>query len=188
MQENSTLKLRNYWFIPLVLSLLISRPGMSQETEVLTEYQVKAAFLLSLTNFVEWPTDAFYEQNQPLVIAVVGENPFDSLLEEAVQGRMLENHPIEIRRLATIDKIDNIHMLFVSKSETRRIEQIITQTINHPILTIADMDQSDCKGIMVVMSVSKDNKLKFAINNDRVNKAKLQISSRVLRFADIIQD
>ena len=37
------------------------------------EYQVKAAFLLNFTKFVEWPAAAFAAADSPIAICILGE-------------------------------------------------------------------------------------------------------------------
>ena len=65
------------------------------------EYAVKAAFLYDFTRFVEWPAGAFSSPATPIDVCVVGRNPFDSLLDEAVHGKTVNGRDIRIRRVAS---------------------------------------------------------------------------------------
>ena len=49
------------------------------------EYQVKAAFLYNFAKFVEWPQEAFQNQSEPLVVCVLGDNPFGRTLDLAAR-------------------------------------------------------------------------------------------------------
>ncbi|HET6899288.1 MAG TPA: YfiR family protein, partial [Vicinamibacteria bacterium] len=49
-----------------------------------TEYEVKAAFLYNFARFVEWPPDTFHDGETPFVIAVLGHDPFGSVLDDTV--------------------------------------------------------------------------------------------------------
>src|ERR1700691_2608620 len=40
------------------------------------EYAVTLAFLYTFTKFVEWPSDSFRNPEAPLVICIVGNDPF----------------------------------------------------------------------------------------------------------------
>ena len=59
---------------------------MSAQTTPSPEYQVKAVFLFNFAQFVDWPSKAFPEPQTPLVIGVVGEDPFGPYLDETVRG------------------------------------------------------------------------------------------------------
>ena len=48
------------------------------------EYEVKAAFLLNFTRFIEWPDSALASADQPFSICIVGENPFGDALDRIV--------------------------------------------------------------------------------------------------------
>src|SRR6185295_16921977 len=51
------------------------------------EYAVKAAYLVKFPFFVEWPASAFASPTAPLVLCVIGDDPFGSLLDEAAGGQ-----------------------------------------------------------------------------------------------------
>jgi hypothetical protein len=40
------------------------------------EYLVEASFLYNFAEFVEWPPQAFKSPSDPIVIGVLGKNPF----------------------------------------------------------------------------------------------------------------
>jgi hypothetical protein len=57
----------------LLLALLSAGIGgtASAADEPPLEYQVKAAFLLNFTKFVEWPASAFAQEHSPLTICIL---------------------------------------------------------------------------------------------------------------------
>jgi len=46
----------------------------------------QAVFLFNFAQFVEWPPSAFAGPTSPIVIGVLGENPFGTYLDETVRG------------------------------------------------------------------------------------------------------
>jgi len=60
--------------ISLLIALLIGASNLGARPA--TEYEVKAVFLFNFAKFVEWPSDAFANDSDPLVIGIVGDNPF----------------------------------------------------------------------------------------------------------------
>ena len=63
--------------------------------------------------------------NEPLVIGIVGDDPFGSLLKEAVEGESYHNRPIVIEHSADSKDIRHCHLLFVGRTENARIDAIL---------------------------------------------------------------
>src|ERR1700732_1429930 len=51
------------------------------------EYDVKAAFLFNFTKFVEWPEGSFGDPAAPIVIGIIGDEPFGDSLLRIVAGQ-----------------------------------------------------------------------------------------------------
>lgn len=163
-------------------------PACAADSGPPTEYQVKAAFLYSFTNFVDWPASAFADPAQPFVIGVLGTDPFGAVLDDVVRGKMVNGRPIVLRRAASASALDHAQVLFIGSSERGRLGQIAAQIEGRAVLTVADMEPAACRGVVVVMSVGLDDRLKLAINVDAAEQAGLTVSSRLLRLAEIIRD
>src|SRR5512138_2469744 len=54
-----------------------------------SEYQVKATFLYNFTKFTDWPPRAFTSPEAPIVIGIVGEDPFGQTMEGVFHGETL---------------------------------------------------------------------------------------------------
>src|SRR5438874_7448378 len=84
------------WII--LAGLFPAAPISSAQTAPSKEYQVKAVFLFNFAQFVDWPANAFSGTNAPLVIGVLGEDPFGSFLDETVRGETVNGHPLVVQR------------------------------------------------------------------------------------------
>ena len=77
----------------LILSLGLCIPISA--TAQLDEYKVKAVkavYLEKLTRFIEWPkSSGMSDTSTPFVVAVIGENPFGSILEKAYAKQKVKN-------------------------------------------------------------------------------------------------
>jgi hypothetical protein len=80
-------------------------PGVLAQTAPAREYQVKAVFLFNFAQFVHWPPQAFPEAQAPLVIGVLGDDPFGSSLDDAVRGELVNNHPLVIQRYRRVEDV-----------------------------------------------------------------------------------
>src|SRR4051812_28059903 len=59
------------------------------------ESQIKAVFLYNFVRFVDWPPSAFPDAQSPLVIGVLGEDPFGTALDDAIRGESVNGRPLE---------------------------------------------------------------------------------------------
>jgi hypothetical protein len=149
------------------------------------EHQVKAVFLFNFAQFVEWPTNAFAEAQAPLVIGVLGDDPFGAYLDETVRGERVNNRKLVVRRFRRVEEIQSCHVLFISPSEAERLEQILAALKGRPILTVSDAEGFSRRGGMIRF-VTEKNKIRLKINPEAAKAARLTISSKLLRPSDIV--
>jgi len=148
------------------------------------EYQLKAVFLFNFTQFVDWPPDAFVNDQAPLVIGILGNNPFGPFLESTVSGETVKGHPVIIRQYTNAGEIKDCHILFVNIEEQKKREDIISAVKGRNILTVSDAPGFAQQG-GIVCFVNADNKIKLQINAGASKTANLVISSKLLRLAEI---
>ena len=171
----------------LVLSalLLSGGLGLSAQAEVPREYQLKAVFLFNFAQFVEWPPQAFADAQTPLVIGVLGRDPFGAYLDETVRGETVNNRSLVVQRYGRVEDINTCHILFISRSEGDRLEQILARLRGRNILTVADAEGFVLPGVMIRL-VTVENKIRLRINLEVAQAANLKISSKLLRSAEIV--
>ena len=71
-----------------MLVLWIAAPAEDAKGRPAREYQVKAVFLYHFVQFVQWPPESFPAKDSPLVVGILGEDPFDAYLEQVVKGEV----------------------------------------------------------------------------------------------------
>jgi hypothetical protein len=168
-----------------LLSLLLLRGGSladAQEDSQPTEYQIKAAFIFNFAKFVEWPAAAFAKASSPIVVGVLGENPFRDALEKTIKNKTVDEHPVIIREFRAATDATNCHILFISSSEKAQLPQILKQLNGRNVLTVGEMPGFTETGGMINF-VLEGTKIRFQINNDAANSAGLKISSKLLNLS-----
>jgi hypothetical protein len=174
-----TIKARGIIAILLLISLVLpAQPAPNRE------YQLKAAFLLNFTRFVEWPEAALAANGAPLIIAVLGENPFGSYLEEIVAGEKVNGHPVNIHYYKNTSDIKTCHVLYINFTEIKKMEEVLNGLKGRNILTVSDAPNFPAAGGMIRF-FTKDNKIKFQVNLEASKSCNLTISSKLLRLAEI---
>lgn len=149
------------------------------------EYQIKAVFLFNFAQFVEWPPEAFANPQSPIIIGVLGRDPFGKYLDEAVAGETANQRPLRVQRYRRVDEIKDCHILYISSSEDERLDQILARLRGRSILTIGDSEDFALRG-GIIRFITRRNKIRFRINLPAAKAAKLVISSKVLRTADVV--
>lgn len=163
--------------------ILISHAVFSQARE---DYQVKAVFVFNFTQFVEWPEDAFENTSSPLIIGILGENPFGTYLQETIANEKANNHPLVIRQALKLEEIKEFHILFINVSTPSRLKETIASLKGKPVLTISDASNFAKSG-GVIRLYTEDKKIRVRINLPAAKENRLTISSKLLKLADVVE-
>ena len=92
-----------------IVTSLLGAKGWTQ-TE-LSEYQLKAVFLFNFSKFVEWPAEAFADDESPLGVGVFGNDPFGGMLDDIVQGEKVGRRALIVHRYRRVEEIGVCHIL-----------------------------------------------------------------------------
>jgi len=177
---------RRAWWLALVgLALSLCRVGAGKDRAV-GEYQVKAAFLYNFTKFADWPAIAFESANAPFVIGIAGDDPFGEDLDDVVRNESVRGHPLVVKRFRADDDFTGCHLLFISRSTKDRLDAVLKQVRSRPILTISDTGGFAERGVMVNLLLVQGS-VKMEINRQAAEQTGLQISSKLLSLAQIVE-
>src|SRR5262245_31433632 len=154
-------------------------------SQAFKEYELKAAFLYNFAQFVDWPPEAFPGVDTPLVIGVLGVDPFGRTLDAVVNNEVVKNRRLVVQRYRQAEEIGVCHILFISASEAERFERILAILKGKPILTVGDAASFAFRG-GVIRLLTDRNKIRLRINMQAAKAANLTISSKLLRAADTV--
>jgi hypothetical protein len=168
----------------LALGLCLCTPPVQSATAT-TESQVEAVFVYNFSRFVEWPPQAFAAADGPFIIGILGSDPFGGRLDEAVHGEQINGHALEIRRFRSVSEIGNCQILFIDRSQSGEIRNILNTLDHRSILTVSAFEDSTKYGVMVQFA-TENNRVRLRINVDSAKAAGLIISSKLLRPAEIV--
>ncbi len=172
----------------LIAALLLAVPtdlwggNATPDDPTVTEYEVKAAYIYYFAKFIEWSPDAFTSKNAPVIIGVIGDDEFGTLIRNIVKNKTIQDRPIAVRLLKTPADFRTCHMVFISSSEQKRFRQIADSLQGTSILTITEAEEvSAAKGIVNLFV--EGGKVQFEVDISAAEKANLRISSKLLRLA-----
>lgn len=159
--------------------------GIHGSGQPVSENQVKAVFLLNFAQFVEWPPAAFTDPAAPVVIGILGTDPFGSSLDEAVGGETARGRTLVARRFRRLEEIDTCHILFIGRSESHHLERIVSTLRDRHVLTVSDAEGFARRGVMIRFFM-ENKRLRLRIDLQATRAAGLVLSSKLLRPAEIV--
>lgn len=161
--------------------LFFTRPALSQaiQSNVSTEFQLKAACLYNFAKYVRWPQISPENLEDPIRICVVAPSPFGELFS-ALKNKTAQDRPVVATVIsATTDPTtQGCHILFYPSSKLLQGTRLGGESKYLGILTV-----SEETGNGIVMFVMKDGKLRFEIDLGKARASGLTISSQMLKLA-----
>ena len=178
------------WFRPggglrarLLLVLLAGAvPPAQAQGPVADEYAVKAACVLSVARFVEWPPRDKQSQPDGARVCVLGADPIGETVEEVAHGKQLHGHPVEVFRGRRLSELGDCDVLFIAASEHDRLHQHLDALKGQPVLTVSDAPGFAAGGGMVGLCL-EDRRVCIEVNRIAIGQAGLEVSSRLLALA-----
>lgn len=178
-------RLRLIVAVLLCLSTAVRINAQSSDSGGSAEYLVKAGFIYNFAQLVQWPPAAFSQADSPIVIGILGTDPFGEIIDRVVQNKKLDGRNLVVKRLKRGASLKDYNILFVGSSEAARLDEILQSTKNLPILTIGEMPGFAMRGGIINLTV-EGNKVRFEVNIEAAKQANLNISSRLLALARIV--
>ena len=163
-------------FLTLTSSML-STPVRAQTPD---EYQVKAAFLYNFVKFVEWPVETFSDNRAPVVIGVVGDDPFGSKIDQVINGKTANGRPLVLKRFANFKALTFCHILFICSSEKNNLRQALAAA-GAGVLTVGETERFTHMGGIINFTIV-DSRVRFKINQVAAERAGLRFSAKLLKL------
>jgi uncharacterized protein DUF4154 len=151
------------------------------------EHEVEASFVYTVAKFVDWPAGTFNAPGDPLVFAILGDDPIEEPLQRTVAGKSVGGHPVQVIRVKGEGDLLPCHVLFVGRSESARVDEVIARLGNSSVLTVGEFDRFAQRGGVLRLLLDQ-NMVRFEVNVDAAARAHLQISSKILKLGTIVRD
>lgn len=151
-----------------------------------SEHQVKAAFLFNFARFVGWPPGSFSDPGAPYQLCVVGQDSFGADLEATIGKKTVNGRSFRIVRVNDPrDLTGPCHIVFETASEADRPLEVLKRVGGEGVLTVSEIEGfAELGGVINFVLV--DQKIRLEINVDAAERAKLQVSSQLLKLARVV--
>lgn len=174
---------RAFWAVFVFAYFVLTAPAVAQVSK---EYQLKAVFLWRLAQFTEWPSDVFETPDSPIVICVLGDNPFDGALNAAVAGETAHGRKFVVQNHRAVEQLKTCHILYMAAAGPRQAKEITAALARKSVLTVRESDIASSYQT-IVQFLTEQNKIRLQINLKAAAAARLVLDPRLLRSAEIIE-
>jgi hypothetical protein len=149
-----------------------------------SEYKVKAAFLLNFTRFIEWPPAAFEDSHSAFSICVLGEDPFQNVLDQVVEGESVKGRRVVVTRVKRPPGARSCQVLFIGKGE-KDVSGILAE-VGPGVLTVGEHPGFLRDGGIINFALDGRH-VRFDINQRAAANASLTVSARLLNVARTVR-
>lgn len=163
------------WLLMLLAVPLYAQPSVAPE------YNVKAGFLARFVQYTIWPEKIFPTTNSPIVIGVLGADPFGDVLEKTARDETA-GRPLRVLHVDNVEEATNCQLVFISKLENEHEAGWLATLRRLPILTVGESGHTIERGGILQFDIA-DDRVRFEANWAAMKDAGLQISTPMLLSA-----
>ena len=168
-----------FFFFSSFLGAEVIRGAKAEEFSY-SELQVKAAYILKIRGFVEWP-----KGETPPVVCVVGDDLLGSSLAY-IQHNSNGMNGLKIEKLFISSDFEKCQVLFLGQESFEGVQKVINKLRGKPILTISDIKDFSVHGGMIEFYL-EGQRVKMKVNNRIAKESGLFISSKLLQVAKVVE-
>lgn len=145
-----------------------------------SEQDVRAGDLLNFGRFLRHADSP--QPGSSFDICTLGEDPVGHSIDEVAARETINNLPVRVRHLPDVTDAKGCAILYISRSEGDHLREDLAILGNAEILTVSDAsDFQELGGMIQFLLV--ENHVRFAVNLNAVTRARLVLSSDLLRVA-----
>jgi len=186
-------RLRDFWGVKLcsaflLFSLLLCpfiAPTVHGTTAELSHGEALSYFLLNCAYFGKWPGDNDPQVSKVLRIGILGRDTLGKTLDivsEKAQSTWFAKGRILIERSYNPKALKDSHVVFVSASESDKVESIIATFKDEPILLVSEIPGFARYGGTIEVRILEEH-LRFILNLDELKRIHVDVSSRMKQRA-----
>lgn len=163
----------------LVIGLAIAVDVIA--VEPVDEEILLAAITHKFAEFTTWPESV--DKQAQLNLCVVGDNPVQQAFA-SINGAVVEGKTLKLINMSRLTNLETCQILFIDELKPSVLLQVVEQIKDLPVLTMGK-GQAFLDGGGMVGFEKKDDKIQMHVDLRPVEKARLKISSLLLKVANV---
>lgn len=147
-------------------------------------YHLHSVYMYSFIKYVQWPTTG---ESDEFVIGVLGDSPIEQHLRKMAAIKKAGSKVIKVKKVGDLANLGSCQMLFIPKetSKVSDVKALIRQLGNESVLVVTEGEGLGNLGSNINFVIRK-GKLAFEMNKLAMERAKLEVSTDLARFAIMI--
>ena len=148
------------------------------------EYKIKAGYLFNFATFVEWPVRT-NNVTTNFVMVIADDGKIFPLMSAFLAGKSVQGKSVEARSLKAGEDLKQCDLLFVARSQEKRVDELLKRVGKAPVLTVGEMDGFATRGGCINFT-AKGDVIRFEVNLETAAHAGLKISSKIAAMATVV--
>jgi len=165
--------------ITLITELTLAPNVLAQTPDHLD--RVKAAFIVNFIRYTTWPVPSKDQKKEQLSLCLYRNN---------IHGKKAGGLTIQVSTVLSLTDSHSCNILYITKDSLDLFVDEIQPGLNKPILTIADLTDSELSQArledILISLVRKKSSIGFQINLNKSRQVGLILSSKLLKLATIV--
>jgi hypothetical protein len=153
----------------VLAALLLAMPVFGAEEHAKNPHEVIAKYLRAFTAYVIWPTNSPAANSQPWRIAVLGNDPFDGVLEQVVKNNPVGSREFQIIHASSVEDLPACDVIYLATKKSEVAEKWLAEIGRRPVLTVGETaDFLELGGMVQMVTVveSRNATVRFSVNLD----------------------
>lgn len=155
-------------------------------SQPIAEPMVRAALLYNFAKFTTWPADAL-RPGMPLTVCIVGDGAIAGTLSRIAAGRQIDGREVRVVTSGRDAGLRNCQIVYIAGNDAQADAEVLEHLKYTPALTVVDGRNDDRTGAIARLFV-EDGRIRFSVNVDAMQRARIRISSKVLALGLIAKD
>lgn len=184
-------KTRTIFTSTILLALVLFAPlsqSLAQEGQSNRKAQIKIAFIYNFAKFTNWPDRSFDAlPHNSFPICFIGKESLGNLFDQLAGTKIIQDKTILIQKNPSDRNLKNCRILYISSSESWRLENLLKTLEGHSVLTVANAEGFAERGVGINL-FERNEKLAFEINRKAILKSDLTLSSELLSLGVLVDE
>lgn len=170
------------------LLLVLSPVTVVWAEEQPSESELRAEFVLTFPEFIEWPAPPRGADGPGVFrVGVIGDDPILASLGKLAAARSVRGRPVIVRKVAGVKEVGDCDLLFISSSEKQAVSRIVSMTMHKPVLTVGNTAGYAQLGVHINL-YRFENYYRFEVSLAAARDSGLRISAKLLKLAKVVDE
>lgn len=165
----------------LLTTLLLCLLPLSSLLAQSINYKVQSVLLFNFARYAEWPASA--PNKEVIRFGILGKTKVLEELDGVLKLKTIDGKKCTVEQLKSAGVTDYYHIIFVADNESDKLAELLQALGDRPTLVVTERDNLIRKGAAISLLITDDQKLKFQLNDQAIEKTKVQLSASLRSIA-----